>query len=324
MNRLVLDLDCGLGIHGADIDDGLEALMALGSDRVELAGIGVAAGNVDIESAYRCTCALLQSMGVDAIPVGKGCGRPLGRGLPTGKELLQRRIELLGGEYPPGEDLVNSVEQPHYEAKDAVDLLIDAVRSAPGEITLVATAPLTNVATAMQTDESLAGNLKDVVLMGGLHRVAGNVTPETEFNIASDPDAAEIVIKSGVHITMVPLDVTMGTLLTMEDWGRIAQGNVWLSEYSIKATASWLDFLGRALGLPGCPLHDLLALAIALESTVARTEPAQVSVVTGDGLGAGKTVFDFEKTQADGSEIDVVVEHDNKMFMELVRDCLHG
>lgn len=325
MTRVVLDVDCGLGVHGADIDDGLEILLALGSNQVALEAITVVAGNVDLDLALSSVSALLGSMGATSIPVGKGLNKPLCRHLVTGQELIRRRIQERGCEYPAGPGWIASIP-PHrsLDTVDAVDLLIDIVLTSLGEITLVATAPLTNIAVAIQREIRFAPGLKEIILMGGVYQIAGNVTPYTEFNIATDPEAARIVFQSGARITMVPFDVTSRTLLTMDDWRRIAKDNRWLSRFVIEATADWLRFLRRGLGLPGCQLHDLLALAITLDPSIVTTRPAVVTISTEDPMSAGQTIIDFQPPPPVRPTADVVIEHDNKRFMELVEVALHG
>jgi inosine-uridine nucleoside N-ribohydrolase len=325
MTRVLLDVDCGMGIHGADIDDGLEILMALGSDQVEIEGITVAPGNVDLEGAFYSTNTLLRSMKATSIPVGKGLQRPLKRRLVTGHELIRRQIDDYGGVYPAGVDLIDSVlSRIPGGALDAIDLLVESILQSPGEITLIATAPLTNIATAIMRESKFIRSLKEIILMGGVYEAEGNVTPYTEFNFVTDPEAAEVVIQSNAPITLIPLDVTLKTLLSKEDWNSISNDNPWLSQFVVDATTDWLQFLEQSLGQSGCHLHDLLALAAVIDPDVVRRRPADVTVITEDPIKAGQMIVDFDCSLPGGTRVDVVVEHDNHKFMKMVKEALRG
>lgn len=326
MRKLVIDVDCALGIPGADIDDGLEILIALGSRDVSIQGITVVAGNVSAEEAAWSVLSLLDAVQAPTLPVAIGCKAPItGRGLVTGRELLAQRIRAAGRVPPP------KTREPEWEkgvphrqaiAEHASDFIIRTIREYPAEVTLVCTAPLSNVAHALRKDPGLTGLIKEMYVMGGLLTAIGNVTRSTEFNIATDPVAAAEVLGSGVPITLVPLDVTLRTMLDRVTWNQLVQESPLLKGYVNDSTLSWLGFLEAGLGLPGCNLHDPLAFALFLDPSIADYRSAYVQVCLDPGEDFGRTHVDFNVNPDQPSPIKVVTAHDNARFMELMRSSI--
>ena len=174
----------------------------------------------------------------------------------------------------------------------AADFLIEQISAAPGQITLVATGPLTNIALAVRREPRLAGWVRDFVIMGG-SAGRGNVTPAAEFNIWADPEAAAITFSAGWQVTMVGLDVTRQARATpavqdrMRPLGRLAADLL---------LPGLLGYRGGAV--PGDPasgpaVHDVLALALVAEPGLLRCQPARVEVETSGRWTAGMTVTDF-------------------------------
>jgi inosine-uridine nucleoside N-ribohydrolase len=255
-----LFLDCDPG-H----DDAIAILLALASPEVAVRGITTVAGNQTIERTTRNALVVRALADRDDIPVARGAGKPLRRALHTAPE-VHGATGLDGAD-----ELPEPTAAP--TAEDAAAFL--ANRLLPGT-TLVATGPLTNVASALKRGarpDSL------VWMGGGIHE--GDVTETAEFNAFVDPDAAALAFAHGTYPTMVGLDVTHRALVRAEHRERLrAAGR------SGRFVASLLDFYGgyyqRRYGWIGPPVHDALAVAVAVDPTLVRTEYVHVHVHTSD------------------------------------------
>ncbi len=192
IRRVILDTDPG-------IDDALAILLALASPEIRLEGVTVAHGNCSVEQGAVNARAVLELAGAAHIPVYQGCDRPL-----IQPSLLAPETH---GNTGLGYASLPAPARPLAEGH-AVDFLIETILASPGEITLVAVAPLTNVALALRREPRIAGLVREVIIMGGAIRHQGNTTPLAEFNIYVDPHAAHIVFHADMPITLVPLDVT--------------------------------------------------------------------------------------------------------------------
>ncbi|MGZ3568086.1 MAG: nucleoside hydrolase, partial [Thermodesulfobacteriota bacterium] len=194
----------------------------------------------------------------------------------------------------------------------ADELITSVARRYPGEITLIATAPLTNLALALQRDREGMEKLKAVTIMGGAVRTKGNITPQAEFNIFSDPLAAKIVLESGLPITLVPLDVTHQVYLTpqiMEE--RIKPMNNSISGFVIEATGCDSS-THQFRNMERFYLHDPLAVGVVIDPALARKEKLSICVETQEGENYGRTC-----EAKDGPEIDVCLGVDSERFLEL-------
>jgi purine nucleosidase len=213
-----------------------------------------------------------------------GCARPLLRATLDAREVHGEGG--LGAARLPAAQAVPA-------AGHAVDYLIETIGAAPGEITLIATGPLTNIALAVRREPRLTGWVRDFVIMGG-SAARGNVTPAAEFNIAADPEAAAIVFEAGWQVTMVGLDVTLQARATpdiqdrMRGLGRLGADLL---------LPGLLGYRGEpAQGDPGAggpPVHDVCALALVAEPGLFGCDPVRVDVETAGRWTTGMTVTDF-------------------------------
>src|SRR5581483_12320378 len=197
--RVIIDTDPG-------VDDALALLLAMRSPELKIEGITPVAGNVPLELTLPNALRMVEVAGRTDIPVAAGAKAPLVRRLVT-------------AQYAHGENGLGGAVFPEPKTKPIADpaavFIRNTVRKYPGEVTLIAVGPLTNVANALNLDPELAGMIKGLTIMGG-SLSGGNITPAAEFNIYVDPEAARIVFQSGIPVNMVGLDVTRKTSLTEE------------------------------------------------------------------------------------------------------------
>lgn len=272
---LIFDVDTG-------VDDALALLYALGRPEVEVAGIGVVAGNVEIDKCVENTLRVLRLKDRADIPVARGCERPLLQPLHTAAYV--HGDDGLGGAALPPADRAPSGEH-------AADQLIRLAATRPGELTLVALGPLTNVALALLRRPDLPRLLKAVVLMGGAFAYPGNTSPTAEFNIWVDPEAARLVFEAGFPLTVVPLDATMGALLDEGHLAQLDDGPV--ARFVRDVTRSYMDLSERRRGRRAAAMHDPLATAIALDPSLMADAPTiPVTVETAGVWTRGMTIGD--------------------------------
>jgi purine nucleosidase len=282
---LILDVDTG-------VDDALALLYAVASPEVDLIAATTVMGNISVEQATENTLAVLEAAGRPAVEVAQGASRPLARDHVPFPVVHGERG--LGRAAPPPPAASPS-------PRSAVALLVGSERERPGEVLLVATGPLTNVALAIREEPHLPQLLGGFALMGGAFARGGNVTPAAEANIWVDPAAATEVFAgfSGVEESRLPvcvgLDVTERAVMRRPDLdvvcasapdsalGRLIEG----------ATGFYMDFYAAVVGEDGCRLHDPLAVAVAIDPSLARLETTRVEVETEGRWTMGQTVADL-------------------------------
>ncbi len=275
--KIIIDTDPGQ-------DDAVAILLALASPELEVLALTAVAGNVPLALTQRNARQIVELSG-HRTPVYAGCDAPLCRKLVTA-EYVHGKTGLDGIPLP---EPVLPLETPH-----AVDYLIETLRQhASGTITLCPLGPLTNIATAFQRAPDIIPKVAEIVLMGGAYFEVGNVTPAAEFNIYVDPEAADIVFKSGVPLVVMPLDVTHKAL-TSRAW---VEGMRALGTPVGQAVASWTDFFERfdtaKYGSEGAPLHDPTVIAYLLEPSLFTGRHINVEIETGSELTLGMTVADW-------------------------------
>ncbi|MDI3341451.1 MAG: nucleoside hydrolase [Sphaerobacter sp.] len=286
---LVLDMDTG-------IDDAVALTYALLNERAQVLAVGSVHGNVEAELAAENSLRVLELLGREDVPVAVGAGQPVAQPLATAR-------------FIHGDDGLGNTALPPPRRKPssehAVDQLIRLAHERPGEITLVATGPLTNLGLALLKDPELPALLRRVVIMGGAVGCAGNITATAEANIWHDPEAADLVFRAGWPLTMVGLDVTMTVLMGPAQRQRLSR----LS--ARQPVAGWLDrmldFYVRAyesvLGEPVCPVHDPLAVAAALDEGVIQCQEWPVRVELRGEWTRGMTVADRRGLAAGGEAL---------------------
>ena len=279
--KIIIDTDPGQ-------DDAVAILLALASPKeIEVLGITAVAGNVPLyltEKNARIVCELANNTDVK---VFAGCDTPMNRPLVTA-EHVHGKTGLDGPSLP-------DPEMP-LQKQHAVDFIIETIReNEAGTITLCPLGPLTNIATAIEKAPDIKEKIQEIILMGGAYFEVGNITPAAEFNIYVDPEAAEIVFRSNIKITVLPLDVTHKALVTKvrNDAFRALDTPVG------KAVAEMTDFFERfdkeKYGSDGAPLHDPCVIAYLLSPDLFSGRHINVEIETKSELTLGMTVADWWK-----------------------------
>ena len=277
--KIIIDTDPGQ-------DDAVAILLALASpEDMEVIGITAVAGNVPLPLTQKNALIICELAGKTNIPVYAGCDRPLAHTLETA-EHVHGKTGLDGPNLP----------DPQMQLTDghAVDYIIETLRTHPANtITLCPLGPLTNIATAFQKAPDIVEKVQEIILMGGAYFEVGNMTPAAEFNIYVDPEAAEIVFKSGASIVVMPLDVTHKVLVTKQR--NDAFRNIG-TPFGI-AVSQMTEFFERydreKYGSEGAPLHDPCVTAYLIRPDLFKGRYVNVEIETGSTLTRGMTVADW-------------------------------
>lgn len=277
--NIIIDTDPGQ-------DDAVAILLALASpEDVTVLGITAVAGNVALALTARNARMICEVAERPGIRVFAGCDRPLAHSLVTA-EHVHGKTGLDGPDLPDPE---MALQDQH-----GVDFIIETLRAEPARsVTLCALGPLTNIATALSRAPDIADRVQEIVLMGGAYFEVGNITPAAEFNIYVDPEAAEIVFKSGIKLTVMPLDVTHKALVTEPRNDAFAA----LGTHAGRTVAAWTEFFERydreKYGSPGAPLHDPTVIAYLIRPDLFSGRHINVEIETGSALTRGMTVADW-------------------------------
>jgi purine nucleosidase len=277
--KIIIDTDPGK-------DDFVAILLAFASAaELEVLGIVAVAGNVPLELSAQNARRVCELAGRTDVPVHAGCARPMVRASITS--------ENIHGATGLGRLVLPAPQMP-LQKQHGVDFLIDQLRQAGEDgITLCALGPLTDLGTALRKAPDIAKNVRELVMMGGGYHEPGNVTPAAEFNIHADPQAASLVLESGIPVTMIPLDVTHALLATPPRVAAIRS----LGKRCATAAASLLEFIEgpdiAKFGAHGAPLHDPAVVAYLLRPELFGGRTVNVSVETESPLTLGMTVVDW-------------------------------
>jgi purine nucleosidase len=282
IRKIIIDTDPGQ-------DDAVAILLALAApEELDVVALVAVAGNVPLDLTAKNACKIGELAGRADIPVYAGCARPIRRTAVTA-EHVHGKTGLDGPALP----------EPSFalQTQHGVDFLIEALRAAPpGEITLCTLGPLTNVAMALVKAPEIAPRIREIVMMAGAYFAGGNVTPAAEFNVFADPEAADIVLKSGVPIVMLPLDVTHQVLTTPERLERIAATGGRCATW-VSAMLGHYERFGRdKFGGVGAPLHDPTVIAWLLQPGLFTGRSINVQIELAGQLTLGMTVADYWQT----------------------------
>ena len=305
--EIIIDTDPGQ-------DDAVAILLALASEEVEVLGVTAVAGNVPLALTERNARIVCELAGRPDIPVFAGCDRPIARPLVTA-EHVHGKTGLDGPALP---DPVMALQAAH-----GVDFIIDTLRTrAPGTVTLCPLGPLTNIATAFTRAPDIVPRVQEVVLMGGAYFEVGNITPAAEFNIYVDPEAAQIVFRSGAPITVMPLDVTHKALTTH---ARVEAFRAMGTEVG-RMVAEWTDFFERfdkeKYGSQGAPLHDPCVIAWLIRPDLFTGRHINVEIEVTSELTRGMTVADWWRVSGRAPNAMFMGDIDAEGFFALLTERL--
>lgn len=294
--KLLIDTDPG-------VDDAVAIFMALAAPDVELLGLTTVGGNVPLARSTRNALALLQAAGRSDIPVAKGASRP-----------LRGRFRYAPQFHGPGglsRRLPEPTEGPF--EKGAVWFLADRLNRQPGKAILVALGPLTNVARLLWEYPAALEQAKNIVVMGGAVNTPGNVTPKAEFNFYSDPPATEIVLSSGLPVTVVDLAACRQVGISREQALSLHSAHP-IGRLTLEMLQGWF---GKDMGRQWFEFYDPLALAIALEPAIATFAKADLDV----GLEENESWGETSETGGPG-EISLPQQVDSSRFFGLLEGLL--
>ena len=291
--KLIIDTDPG-------VDDAVAILMALAVSEIKILGLTTVGGNVPLARTTRNALALLQAAGRSDIPVAKGASRP-----------LRGRFKYSAQFHGPG-GLSHRLADPSVGpiAKDAVEFLYDQVTAhEPGEVTVVALGPLTNIAQLLWERPFALEQAKNIIVMGGAVNAPGNVTPKAEFNIYSDPVAAEVVIASGLPITLVDLAACRQVGISREQAMGL-QSDHHMGRLTLNILQGWFR---KEPSRQRFEFYDPLAMAIALEPAIATVTKIDLDVGLEENESWGET-----SESGEPGEITLPLEVNSTRFFDLL------
>ncbi len=293
---ILLDVDTG-------VDDAIAIAAAQGSAGIDLVALSTVAGNVDVNKTTANTLAVLDALSAGDVAVHRGASRPLSRSLQDAAHF--HGLDGLGNSsLPPSNRTLGPDRGPA--------AIIRQVMARPGELTLVCVGPLTNLAIALNVAPELPSMLRSVVIMGGAFYKTGNITPHAEFNIYADPEAASQVLGTSFpEITVVGLDVTERVFISHDEWSTM--GNSPNPSFKLVHRVCQRSFEERRVS--AFHLHDPLAVAVAADPSLVKTERVAVEVVL-DPAERGRTI------PSAGGTVQVAREVDRERFDRWFRQSI--
>ncbi len=306
---VVLDVDTGL-------DDACAILFAARHRDLDLLAVSCVGGNAPLDDVVANTLTVLDAADRPDVVVAAGAARPL----------LERPVHA---RHVHGEDGMGDLDWPrstrHPDPRPAVEMLRDVVRASPTPVTLVALAPLTNVALLLRTYPDVARGLGDIVVMGGAVDV-GNATASAEFNVFHDPEAAAVTFDAaadlGIPLTLYGLDVFYDPTVTLEQ----ARALMTATDPATRLAGHLIDVQCRRFASPAATIGDAGAVCAVVDRAALRTEPLPLRVELGGSWSRGRTVVDRRRWDGDMSHdphgispvvVDVALEVDGPRYAAL-------
>lgn len=301
--KILADVDTG-------VDDSLALLYAINKPEIEIVGITTGCGNTDMESATINTLKILELGDADRnIPVVKGAAKPL-------EQEWAGPVVHIHGENGLGNVQLPAADRTPLK-EDAEDFMYRMAKEHPHDLVIVTLGHLTNVAKTIQKYPDFTGKVKKLVMMGGTIHMRGNISPVAEANVAGDPRACDIVFMSGIEVTAVGLDVTMKTRLTMDHIRMI-------EKYAPDSKQKQVAYIKKAMKyymkgnriqnycLDDCPVHDPLAMMVALTPGLVRLESRKARVECGGEYCRGMIVTDLREYPFEARDVAFAMEVDDQ------------
>lgn len=303
MEKRKIILDCDPG-H----DDAIAILLAAKNPAIDLLGITVVAGNQTLDKTLVNALNVCQFLDLD-VPVYKGCGQPMIRD----KQVVAPEIHGESGlDGPQFGALTKEAETQH-----AVTYIVDTVLASEGDITVVTTGPMTNLAMAMRLNPDIVPKIREVALMGGSYQL-GNMTPAAEFNVLADADAAHVVFTSGRPIMMAGLDVTRKVLALPS----IVERMNTIDNNAAKLFVDLMTFFNKTqkevFGWDGGPLHDPVTIAYLLDPTVVTLKECFTQIDIRSEQSYGRTNCDIFNMLKQPPNSHVAVDIDVAKFWDII------
>jgi purine nucleosidase len=302
--KILIDCDPG-------IDDALAIAFAHGTAELEVVGLTTVAGNVDLDNTTHNALSLVEYYGMEGVPVARGAGTPLIRDVRLAADV--HGATGLGNAVLP-------TPKGTPVKQHAVDFIIDTLAASPGEISLTAIGPLTNIALALRKEPRIAEWAGQFVMMGGSF-TRGNNTPAVEFNVGADPEAAAVVFGAPWQPVMIGLDLTLQARATAPVRSRFAE----LGRLDAELLTPCLDFYAqhRQYSAEGPAIHDACAVAYVMDPGLIATVPARVDVETQGRFTSGMTVTDFDASPQRQNAL-VATTLDTDRFWAVVQDAFRS
>ena len=307
MRHFIIDTDTAS-------DDAVALVMALRYPGVQVEAVTVVSGNVPVDRGVQNALYTVE-LCKKQVPVYQGMGTPIVRSLETAQH-----VHGYDGMGDIGLPLSGRAPTPGH----GVTTLIETINRFAGEITLVTLGPLTNIAVALLQDPSIAAKVEDCVVMGGIGQGYGNVTPVAEYNIWADPEAARIVFESGMPLTMVGWDVSRTyAVFNSHEAARLRRVGTLLAEFCVDIQRVVNEFALNVTRLEGFDLPDPMAMAVALDPTVATTtKRLHVEIETCSALCRGQTIVDHLHVRRHEPNANVVLEASRERFLSILYESV--
>jgi len=298
--KVILDTDPG-------IDDALAFILLKAMPEISLQAITTTHGNTTVQKCTENALKLVELLGMEDIPVAEGAHEPLVKALSVAEETH-------------GDTGLGHAVLPQAKIKpvtsNAANLIIDIVNANPGEITILCIGPVTNLALAILKEPSLRKKIKNVVSMAGTIHYPGNATPSSEYNVFCDPEAFDILLRSGIDLTIVPLDVTYKCLFTKEHIQRLQGAREDIRTFIDRATAFYMEFHLEYQGIEGCAINDPLAAAILLKPELVTMRDYYVDIELHGDSTTAKISADHFVALGNPPNAQVAMEVDVERFMD--------
>lgn len=308
MDKRKIILDCDPG-H----DDAVAIMLAGKNEKLDVLGITVVAGNQTLDNTTRNALNVVQCLGLD-IPVYAGCGQPMVREKRNAGDIHGKS----GLDGPVFEPLTRTLEKEH-----AVEFMIRTLMDSDGDITMVTTGPMTNLAMAMRMEPGIIEKIHEIVLMGGAF-ANGNTTPSAEFNIFADAEAAHVCFNSGRPITMVGLDVTRKALCYPGIVERMSRAENVASKLFADLMAHFCKAEKEVYGWEGGPLHDPVTIAYLIDPTVIQTKFVNVQIEIRSEQSYGRTNCDMFQYMRLKPTAHVAYEIDVEKFWNIIEEGIRS
>ena len=299
--KILIDCDPG-------IDDAVALCLALFDPRIEVVGITATAGNVDGHQATSNVITILDQLDPPKWP-------------RIGAATINDRVPDADGRHLHGEDGLADTGLPATELanqRPAEKVISDAVHESPGEVSIVALGPLTNIALALQREKELASQIDQIVMVGGSVDGVGNITAAAEFNMFCDPVAARFVFSSPTTKTLIPLDVTRKVTMTYNLVGELPEPSTRAGALMHKIVPFLFRSCRRAFGQEGIHLHDALGVLFMVHPELFATEEMSGDVETSGEITRGATIFDRRNRAQHRTNMEVATNVD----AAAISDCI--